>query len=94
MSLGLIVNPCNWCLVFRPMDVIRSRLPTAIYTADQVRALDRIAIEEMGIAGYTLMCRAGEAAVAALRQRWPAAQSVAVYCGAGNNAGDGYVVAR
>ena len=76
------------------MDVVRSRLPTAIYTADQVRTLDRIAIEEMGIAGYTLMCRAGEAAVAALRRRWPAAQSVAVYCGAGNNAGDGYVVAR
>ena len=76
------------------MNVARSRLPTAIYTADQVRTLDRIAIEEMGIAGYTLMCRAGEAAVAALRQRWPAAQSLAVYCGAGNNAGDGYVVAR
>ena len=76
------------------MDVAHSRLPTAIYTADQVRTLDRIAIEEMGIAGYTLMCRAGEAAVAALRRRWPAVQSVAVYCGAGNNAGDGYVVAR
>ncbi len=76
------------------MDVSRSRLPASIYTADQVRTLDRIAIEEMGIAGYTLMCRAGEAAVAALRRRWPAAQSVAVYCGAGNNAGDGYVVAR
>ena len=76
------------------MDAASSRLPAAIYTADQVRTLDRIAIEEMGIAGYTLMCRAGEAAVAALRRRWPAAQSVAVYCGAGNNAGDGYVVAR
>ena len=76
------------------MDVARSRLPTAIYTAEQVRRLDRIAIEEMGIAGYTLMCRAGEAAVAALRRRWPAARSVAIYCGAGNNAGDGYVVAR
>lgn len=76
------------------MELARSRLPTAIYTAEQVRTLDRIAIEEMGIAGYTLMCRAGEAAVAALRRRWPAARSIAVYCGAGNNAGDGYVVAR
>lgn len=76
------------------MELARSRLPTAIYTAEQVRTLDRIAIEEMGIAGYTLMCRAGESAVAALRRCWPAAQSIAVYCGAGNNAGDGYVVAR
>ena len=76
------------------MESASPRLPEAVYSADQVRALDRIAIDEFGIPGYTLMCRAGEAAVAALRRRWPAAQSVAVYCGAGNNAGDGYVVAR
>ena len=81
-------------LVYRPMEAAGPRLPKAIYTADQVRGLDRTAIEEFGIPSYTLMCRAAEAAVAALRQRWPAAQSLAVYCGAGNNAGDGYVVAR
>ena len=76
------------------MRAVSPSLPEPIYTADQVRRLDRIAIEEMGISGYALMRRAGEAAVAALRWRWPAARSLAVYCGAGNNAGDGYVVAR
>ena len=76
------------------MEAASPRLPTAIHTADQVRGLDRIAIEEFGIPSYALMCRAAEAAVAALRQHWPAAKSLAVYCGAGNNAGDGYVVAR
>ena len=76
------------------MEAASPRLPTAIHTADQVRGLDRIAIEEFGIPSYALMCRAAEAAVAALRRRWPAAKSLAVYCGAGNNAGDGYVVAR
>ena len=76
------------------MEAARPRLPEAIYTAGQVRSLDRIAIEEFGIPGYTLMCRAAEAAVAALRKHWPAAKSLAIYCGAGNNAGDGYVVAR
>ena len=81
-------------LVYRPMQVASPHLPTAIYTVDQVRALDRIAIDEMAIDGYTLMCRAGEAALDALRRRWPRAKSLAVYCGAGNNAGDGYVVAR
>ena len=72
----------------------RAELPKDIYTAEQVRALDGIAINELGIPGYELMCRAGEAALAALQGYWPRARSVAVLCGAGNNAGDGYVVAR
>jgi NAD(P)H-hydrate epimerase len=72
----------------------RAELPKAIYTAEQVRRLDRIAIDEFGISGYELMCRAGEAALGALRSRWPDAQRLAILCGAGNNAGDGYVLAR
>lgn len=69
-------------------------LPLDLYRAAQVRELDRIAIQERGIAGYTLMNRAGEAAFQYLRQRWPAARRIAVLCGSGNNGGDGYVVAR
>lgn len=68
--------------------------PLTIYTAEQVRALDRYAIETLGIPGYTLMCRAGQAALAALKQHWPRARRVTVLCGPGNNGGDGYVVAR
>jgi hydroxyethylthiazole kinase-like uncharacterized protein yjeF len=44
--------------------------------------------------GYTLMKRAGEAALRALRSRWPKALEIAVVAGGGNNAGDGYVLAR
>ncbi|HEX7080154.1 MAG TPA: NAD(P)H-hydrate dehydratase [Gammaproteobacteria bacterium] len=73
---------------------LRDNLPRAVYTAAQVREIDRIAIEERGIAGYDLMCRAGHAALAVLKARWPDAHKIAVYCGAGNNAGDGYVLAR
>jgi NAD(P)H-hydrate epimerase len=69
-------------------------LPVELYRAVQVRELDRIAIEERGIPGYTLMRRAGEAAFELLRQRWPDARRIVVVCGGGNNAGDGYVVAR
>ncbi len=65
-----------------------------LYTAAQTRALDRMAIEHHGIAGYELMCRAGAAAFAVLRQRWPMAHRVRVLCGIGNNGGDGYVLAR
>jgi NAD(P)H-hydrate epimerase len=69
-------------------------LPSALYRAAQVRELDRIAIQERGIPGYTLMSRAGEVAFRVLRERWPGARSVTAVCGGGNNGGDGYVVAR
>lgn len=69
-------------------------LSGALYTAEQVRELDRRAIVERGIPGYELMTRAGHATLNALRSLWPAARSVAVLCGPGNNGGDGYVVAR
>lgn len=69
-------------------------LPVTLYRAAQVRELDRIAIEERGIPGFELMSRAGYEVFMRLRQQWPDARSVAVFCGAGNNAGDGYVVAR
>lgn len=69
-------------------------LPEALYRADQVRELDRLAIEAHGIPGYVLMSRAGSAAFASLHRHWPQAASIVVVCGAGNNGGDGYVIAR
>lgn len=64
-----------------------------MYTAAQVRALDAAAIQQHGIPGFTLMQRAAEAAFEVLQAQWPTAKSVTVVCGAGNNAGDGYVLA-
>ena len=69
-------------------------LPVSLYSTEQVRALDAYAIETLGIAGYTLMQRAGEAALRCLRTRWPVAHRLVVVCGPGNNGGDGYVLAR
>jgi len=68
--------------------------PLPLYSAAQVRELDRTATEAVGIPGYTLMSRAGERCWACLRDCWPAARSIAVLCGTGNNGGDGFVVAR
>ncbi|MCX7514170.1 NAD(P)H-hydrate dehydratase [Frateuria sp. STR12] len=65
----------------------------ALYTVAQVRALDRRAIEALGIPAGELMRRAAAAAFASLRRHWPHAQRIAVYCGPGNNGGDGYLVA-
>ncbi len=69
-------------------------LPEALYTAAQTRELDRLAIEEHGLAGATLMERAGAAVFDLVRARWPRARRIALLCGPGNNGGDGYVVAR
>jgi len=68
--------------------------PRALYLASQVRELDRRAIQDNGIPGYALMCQAGRACLQALRKRWPHARRIVILCGAGNNAGDGYVVGR
>lgn len=64
-----------------------------LYRAEAVRDLDRLAIAG-GIPGYTLMRRAGRAAFDCLLEEFPDTKKLLVLCGAGNNAGDGYVVAR
>ncbi|MDP1665671.1 MAG: NAD(P)H-hydrate dehydratase [Methylobacter sp.] len=68
-------------------------LPIKLYRAAQVRELDRIAIQERGIPGFELMSRAGSEVFQCIKKRWPDALSVAVFCGSGNNAGDGYIIA-
>jgi len=70
------------------------QLPRALYTAEQVRGFDRLAIERFGVPGLELMERAGRAAFDLLRRRWPQAGRLAVLVGTGNNGGDGFVVAR
>ena len=66
-------------------------LSRRLYTAEQGRALDRIACQMAGAFG--LMHRAGSRAFDVLQQRWPAARQLVIVCGGGNNAGDGYVLA-
>jgi len=65
-----------------------------LYTAKQVRGIDYSAIHEFGIAGYELMCRAGQAIVDVAKTRFPEARRWLIMCGPGNNGGDGYVAAR
>lgn len=65
-----------------------------LYSPEQVRRMDAYAIGTLGIPGLELMERAGAAAFRALRERWPLARRLAVVCGVGNNAGDGFIVAR
>jgi len=69
-------------------------LPQPLYGIEATRELDRKALDELGIPGYELMCRAGKAALTVLLRCWPRCQRLLVFCGSGNNGGDGYVLAR
>jgi len=59
----------------------------------EVRDVDRRAIEDFGLLGIVLMENAGRNAAALLHEMVPGA-SIAIACGKGNNAGDGFVMAR
>ena len=74
--------------------MVMSTMPADIYSVATVREMDRTAIEDLGIPGYTLMSRAGAAALCEAQRRYPDAGRWQIVCGAGNNAGDGYVLAR
>ncbi|WP_304639634.1 NAD(P)H-hydrate dehydratase [Pseudomonas sp.] len=69
-----------------------SDLPCELYSSAQTRQLDASIIAS-GISGGELMQRAAEATWKALVERWPDAGRLTVFCGAGNNAGDGYLIA-
>ncbi len=62
-------------------------------TRDEVREIDRRALEEYGLPGLVLMENAGRGC-ADLLLRLGVKGPVCVCCGKGNNAGDGFVIAR
>lgn len=64
-----------------------------ILTRDQVRELDRRAIEDFGVPGVVLMENAGRG-MAELLRSLGINGLVVICCGKGNNGGDGFVMAR
>lgn len=65
-----------------------------LLTPAEMAMVDRFAAENGPHDGRALMRNAGAAVAAAVLERFPDAEHVAVLCGPGNNGGDGYVVAR
>ncbi len=78
---------------------ILSSMTTLTLTRQQSREIDAILIERYGIPGMVLMENAGRGVVDVLLDVDPGladepARSVMILCGKGNNAGDGFVIAR
>jgi NAD(P)H-hydrate epimerase len=71
-----------------------------VFTGDEMRRVDERAVRELGIPGTTLMENAGRGAAEVILARLAAdrrplrSRRVAIVCGKGGNAGDGFVVAR
>lgn len=65
-----------------------------IFTASQIRELDRYTIEHEPIASIDLMERAAEMLTEAIMVRWDENTPVVVFAGPGNNGGDALAVAR
>lgn len=71
---------------------------TELFTAQQMRDIEKAAMESGEVTGLELMERAGLGVVEAIISEWPdlgeGAHRACVLSGPGNNGGDGFVVAR
>jgi len=66
-----------------------------IASVEEMRLMDRYAIEKLGIAEEILMENAGLAAISVLQNKIGIkGRKFVIFCGTGNNGGDGLVVAR
>jgi hydroxyethylthiazole kinase-like uncharacterized protein yjeF len=67
-----------------------------LVTAEEMAAIDRMAIEQYGVPSLVLMENAGRAVAEVASDMLNSAgeNAVAVFCGKGNNGGDGLVAAR
>jgi NAD(P)H-hydrate epimerase len=68
-------------------------MAAVVLNREQSREIDRRAIEDYGMNGLVLMENAGRGCVDVM-ERIGIDGSVVIFCGKGNNAGDGFVIAR
>lgn len=65
---------------------------TRVVTSAEMREIDRISIEEIGIPSSVLMNNAGKAVAEFIERDFPG-KSITIFCGTGNNGGDGFTAA-
>jgi ADP-dependent NAD(P)H-hydrate dehydratase / NAD(P)H-hydrate epimerase len=65
-----------------------------IVSAEEMRAIDRVTSEHFGVPSLALMEHAGAAVAGYVVAHYAEARRIVVFCGKGNNGGDGFVAAR
>lgn len=68
-------------------------MPKFAYTARACRQIDALALEYLGLSEIQLMQKAADSLFDKLCLYWPDAKNIHIYCGPGNNGGDGYLLA-
>lgn len=65
-----------------------------LYRCDQIRSCEQQALNLYQLGENELMSQAGTEAFFFVKRLYPQVRNIAVFCGAGNNSGDGYILAR
>ena len=80
--------------VIRQRRLIIESSKELVLSVDQVRAIDKLAIDKLGMSGLVLMENAGARVSYAIDAMHVPERIATVLCGMGNNGGDGMVIAR
>ena len=85
------------CIIYCMKRFVPGKEPNPVLMSrQQVRAFDRWAIETLGVPGVVLMENAGRSCAELILEKLSPVKEpvVSVFCGTGNNGGDGFVIAR
>jgi hydroxyethylthiazole kinase-like uncharacterized protein yjeF len=84
--------------VFKSKVMQKSKMPSyseqPLFRADEIKKIEQSSAKSRNIELYQIMELAGLAAWQSIETHWRDAEKISIVCGKGNNAGDGFVLAK